>query len=180
MAAIGHPHPPNVKEQMIMSWTGSDMDPRNPEVQILVPVEIHNLHNPIMLLGICRQEDAITYHPRTWNWVKLSTWSIDTTSDHHFQSSQPTTLPQPQAKDQIGHLFILKNINNYIGIRISGITQKNHPDWNNSFINSWYTLLLRLYQRRAKIFSKPHFFKLSTISNSLKTNFFPENLQTGI
>ena len=163
---------------MIISWTGCDMHPRNPEAQILAPVEICNLYNPIMLLGICRQEDSITYHRRTWNLVKFSTSTTDTTN-HYFQNSQPTTLPQPQANDQIGRfMFILKDINNCLGVRISGINPEKSPRLKQQhqkfLIHSSTQTLLETSQN---IF-QTSFFKL--FSNYLKTNFAPENLQTGM
>lgn len=76
-------------------------------------------------------------------------------------------------------MFILKNINNYIGIRISGITQKNHPDWKITQTTTASEILDTLYYSDS-IKDKPKYFpnpillrKLSTISNSLKINFFP-------
>jgi len=78
-------------------------------------------------------------------------------------------------------MFILKNINNYLGIRISGITQKKSPrlkQQHQEILNALY--YSDSIKDTPKYFSKPHISKLSTISNSLKNNFFPENLLAGI
>lgn len=112
VVATDHQHPPNLKEQMIMSWIRSDMDLRKLRSPNFGAGQ--DSYSTRLIYGSGNLQTGRVDHlpSENLNLVKFSTWSTRTTSNHHFQNSQPTPLPQPQEKDQIGHFMVFLKNNN--------------------------------------------------------------------